>query len=251
MDIRGEHLDLWRVGTPSRLLEQEHPDRIRLLPGRAADRPYPHLFRRRFTVEETGNDMALEGAEHGRITEETRDVDQQIVKQCAGFATTLAHQLEILIEGLYADHLHPSRDATRDGRPLVSREILTGAHPHDGENLLHRVRAFGAWTLLIARRNLRLGPREAGDVSGHLRDRRHDVNDPRVDGAPRHAVVLRLCRVLHQHETAALANVSDAFRAVGAGSRENHADRCAVARFGQRAEEMVDRRTPETIRLHR
>jgi hypothetical protein len=139
-------------------------------------------------------------------------------------------------------------------RRIVAGEVVTGARAHHVEDALeHRLVVFvdlrfGDGTdqrcqpFLVARQ-----VDEAGRQFAH---RQHHVGHLGRDHRPRHALVRRFPRVLHQHQAARLLDRLGAHRAVRAAARQDHRESVAVV-FGQRAEEEIDRGAPFPIVVER
>ena len=79
------------------------------------------------------------------------------------------------------------------------------------------------------------------DPAGQLLRRGHDVGQPRVDGAPGHAVEFGRLRRLDEDHPGLLLDRPKAQRAVGAHPREDDADALVLPVVRQGAEEEIDR----------
>ena len=83
---------------------------------------------------------------------------------------------------------------------------------------------------------------------GQFLHRGHDVGQPGVNGAARHAVELGRGRLLHQHHARLFLDGPQPQRAVGAHAGKNHADAVLLPVLGQGAEEEINRQTQSARR---
>ncbi len=169
------------------VFEQRDGDRIRLLPGRATGRPRtdgPVVVGR---GDERRQHMLLERLEHRRLTEETRDVDEDVAVERIGLAPVTGHQFRILAGRADAVQQHAPRRAPLDGRVPVVAEVHAGTGPQRGDDLLE----LG---VLVDGLEYGVGGDSDEGVTGQLgqlgadRRRGHDQVDRAAgDGATRHA----------------------------------------------------------------
>ena len=84
---------------------------------------------------------------------------------------------------------------------------------------------------------------------GDLRRRKHEIDVARRDGALRHAVIVGFADFLRDDEAAFRLDRLEPNAAVGAGSREDHADRARAAFARQRIQQEVERQAHAVPRL--
>ncbi len=74
----------------------------------------------------------------------------------------------------------------------------------------------------------------------HRGGRQYEIGGAGQDGAARHARVAGILRILHDNEPPFVAHRRQAGAAVGAGARENRADRSRAAVFSERTQEKIE-----------
>ena len=123
---------------------------------------------------------------------------------------------------------------------LVERKVVAGVGAQQNDHFLQ-----GALRLVFQGHfgpGDQRGALEIGDdLARQLVHRGHDVRQPGVDRAARHAVELGRRRLLHQHHARLLLDGPQAQRAVRAHAGENDADAPLLLVLRQGAEEEIDR----------
>ena len=176
----------------------------------------------------------------GRIAEEVRDVDEEVLGKQLALAGILTQDLQIARAALDARHRHASLDPALQRALLVEREIMRGLRGQQIDDACERfLDGVGDRTSVAPRLDVCL----TAVADERLRDlchRQHEIGTPAHDGAAGHAIESGLLRVLHDDETALLFHRLQSETAVGAGPREDRADGALTAFFGQRAQEEVE-----------
>ncbi len=255
VEIGREHLQRRRRIERSRVLRQQHRDRVRLFAGRARRHPDPHLVVRRLAGEQHRH-LRLERVERFAIAEEVGDADEQVLQQRAGLAGMGAHERQVIGQGLDAADAHAPGDPAQDRRPLVVAEVAPGLRPQIGEHVAQRGfaligRDLGRLCRLRPGLGRQLEPAEqlviAADPGRHLGDAQHPVDHSGGDCRARHPGVLGLVGVLGNRQAAALLDALDADRAVAIGAREDDRCRARPVGIGQGAKEHVDGDAPAAV----
>lgn len=102
-----------------------------------------------FLVLEQPGDLSLQGLELMGIAEELRDADQEVLEKTLDLLAVCPQTLDIGLEGVDLQHLHPSLHPTGKGPPLVAMEVMAGDIAKNGGDLrdvslhLRRQFAFG------------------------------------------------------------------------------------------------------------
>ena len=186
--------------------------------------------------------------ERFRVAEKAGDADQQFPKKRVRLQRSFPQIADILLEPVDLGDGHAPFDAALDGVPFVQRKIVARLGAQQNEDLLQEVGGVGTG------RNDRFLPASEGVI--HVRDqplrhflRRQDiVHQSGEDGAARHPVVRRRLRSLgHRHAAFALDRL-ESEGAVGAGAREDDADRLLLPVLRQRAKEEIDRKAQSARR---
>ena len=114
-----------------------HQDRQRkdLFAGRAARDPDPHAVAGVLALEQARDDLFLEYLERVGIPEKARDVDQQVAKQGRYLARVALEPLDVVIDRVDTQHVHPAVDPAQKGILLVAAEIVAEPIEQDGADL--------------------------------------------------------------------------------------------------------------------
>ena len=108
-------------------------------------------------------------------------------------------------------------------------------------------RSAGSWAL--AARVTRHATMERHERVGNVRQRQDEIDGPRHDRAPGHAVVACFAGILGDHQAAHFLDGLETQAAVGARSREDHADRALPIFLRQGPQQEVERQTRAVRRL--
>ena len=135
---------------------------------------------------------------------------------------------------------HAALDPAIEGVPLVKRKVVARVGAQQDDHLFQ-----GALRLVFQHcfrpRDERGALQIGDDLLRQFLRRGHDVRQPGVDGAARHAVEFGRGRLLHQHHAGFFLDGPQPQRAVGTHAREDHADAVLLPVLRQRAEEKIDR----------
>ncbi len=147
---------------------------------------------------------------------------------------------------LGAVHLHAPADASQSRWLPVVTKIVTRLRPELRQDILQE-RFILSLSRLEPAFDVRLLLGDGSEIRGQFCSGTDDVDESRGNRTARHRIELGLFRVLrHQHATMLLEGFH-ARGAVGAASGKHDPEAVAV-RFGEREQEVVDRRAP-TARL--
>ena len=108
------------------LLEKKHRDRIGLFTRAAAGHPNAQRSIQRVLADEFRNHGLHQQIKGGRIAEEMRDIDEEILGQHIALTGILAQDLQIAPTALEPRHRHASLDPALERALLVEREIMPG-----------------------------------------------------------------------------------------------------------------------------
>jgi hypothetical protein len=223
MEIGREYLDRRRHLTSRRLLDEEHRQRIRLLPRGATDRPHTNRIVVPFRVEDLRNDLLAKHLEHLRIAKEARHVDQQVVRERLHLLVPRSQHLEVLGRLPDVVELHAPGDSSEKRRALVVVEVSSRTSADLSEDVPEEAPVASVLTVL-PRLEPRLRSRKPDRCAGDLRDWKDEVDERRGDRAAGHTIVLGLRRVLHDREAARPLDRPKPERSVGAHSTQDDAD---------------------------
>ena len=221
------------------MLEQEHRQRVRLLPGRAAGDPHPDAVVERLRRHERGDDLRLERRPSVGLTKEERHVDQQVTHERVELTRVFPKVSEIGLEIVEVHQAHPALDASSKRVAFVPSEVMSHARTHEGDDrldiraLLRVVRARSAlevWVPHVPRKGV-----------GHLCDRQHQVDELRRHRAGGHAFVRGCLRALHHRETPGGGDRPQAEGPVRPRAAQDDGDRALSLRVGEAAKEAIDR----------
>jgi hypothetical protein len=241
VQVAGEDLDLGRRIVTRRLLEAQHGERVRFLARGTSDRPYAHIgVDARLAGEDLRQDLPLQVLEDLGIAEEVRDGDEEVVAKCHGLFGRRAHALGVDGEIFDLEQLHPASDPAQERRLLVAAVVASGVRAYLDEDLpQQRAGRVGGRTSVVLDQNTRTRLHETHQGIWDVGQRQHEIDESRADRALGHSGILRLVRLLGDGQPGLLLDRLDSQAAVASGSRQDHADRVAIVRRGQRAEEMV------------
>ena len=176
-----------------------------------------------------------------RVAEEAGDSDQQFPEERIHLQRGIPQIVDIVLDALDLGDGHSPLDAALDGVPLVQRKIMGRPGAKQEEDLLQKVRFGGLGRNDLLRPASESAPHIGDQLLRHFRRRQNVVHHSGEDGAARHPVVRRRIESLgHRHAAFALDHL-ETEAAVGAGAREDDADRPLFPVLRQRAEEEVDR----------
>ena len=241
VDIAGEDLQFDVAFRGVDLFTKQHGEGIRLFPGTATGDPDPQRSIRGVIAHQVGNGVLLQKLEYRRVTKETRDIDQQIPGELIAFVGVAMQEIQILGRGLDRRHRHPPLDAAFESAMLVMGEIVNRLRPQEIDDLrqqsLHRILR----AQFPRRRRQGRALFAADERLGDLRRGEHEVHRARRDGALGHAVIVGFVELLRDDEAAFRLYRRQANAAVGAGSREDHADGARAIFARQRIQQEVER----------
>ena len=126
IDVGGEHLQLDIAFCGRDLLEKEHRDRIGLFTRAAARHPNAQRSIQCLPPHEVRNDFLRQQIKGGRIAEEVRDVDEEVLGEQLALAGILTQDLQIARAAVEARHRHAPLDPALQRALLVEREIMRG-----------------------------------------------------------------------------------------------------------------------------
>ena len=126
IDIGGEYLQLDIAFCGPDLLKKEHRDRIGLFTRAAARHPNAQRSIQRLLLHEFRNDRLRQQIEGGRIAEEMRDIDEEILGEQLTLSGILAQDPQIARAALEPRHRHAPLDPALQRALLVEREIMRG-----------------------------------------------------------------------------------------------------------------------------
>ena len=236
--VGGKDLDRAGLARRGDALDEQHGDRIGLLPGGAAGHPHPYRGVRFARHEQFGQHLGLQELEHFGIAKKAGDADQQVLAQLGELVRPLAQQRQVVGKPVQVVEPHAPQHAAQQHALAVGAEIELGARPQQGKHLAQVV-------LDGSRFGMRGGsggevPHVFEQFLRHLTGRQHVVRQPGVDGGERHAVVLGAGRLLHHGHPALGLDGLEPKGTVGAGTGQDDADGPLLLVRGQRAQERVD-----------
>ncbi len=173
------------------------------------------------------------------VPEERGHGDEKIGEKLLRFIGVRLQKCEISVQAFLPSHLHSPRDAAKDCRPFVAREVVTRPAAQQIDDLA-QVR-FGF--LLVEAANRLLAVNHVPDLTREARDRRDEIHDSGPDRSLRHRRIFGLVRVLHEDDAAGRLDRPHAERTVRARAAQHDRDGVA-SRRGDRVEERVDGRSP-------
>ncbi len=234
--IAREHLNQRRRAAPPRFLEQLDRKGVRLLARGAIDGPnaQPSLSDR-FQVEQPRQDLVLEPPTRLGPPEELRHVEQQILGERRRFRRVGREHVQVIVQAGDSEQTHALVDARGQERRSIHAEVAPRAALEQRTKLAER--AVGGTRVERFRQRAAI----ADDGTRDLPQRQHEIDDARVEGAARHAVVLGFRRILDDDETAAILDPAQPLRSIAAGAREHDADAALAMSVGKRTQHVVDR----------
>ena len=238
--IGGDDLEVaLDLGVLAIALEEER-EGIGLFAGRTAERPDLHRFGDVALREDARQDFAFQVAPGGRVAEEGRGADEEVLRQARDLVGVVVDQLEVVLEALAARDVDAPRRPPLQRALLVAREVDVDLARDLRDQLLEELVGLvdqrGA-TVLVGADVLEI----AGQFVHHLARGDDDVDELGVDGRVGHAVEIGAARALGHDETAIVLDGADAVAAVGAGAGQDDAHGALARGLGQRLEEEVDR----------
>ena len=176
----------------------------------------------------------------GGIAEEIRHADQQLLEEQIQLLRVLLQVADVGRHLVDLVDAHAPLDPAIEGVPLVERKVVAGVGAQQDDGLFQ-----GALRLVFQRR---FGPGDqrsaleiGEDLPRQLLRRGHDIRQPGVNRAARHAVEFGRGRLLHQHHARLFLDGAQTQRAVGAHAGKNHADAVLLLVLRQGAEEEINR----------
>ena len=172
-------------------------------------------------ADELGEDLAPERLEGGRVTEETRHADQEVLEQCLHFRRVLLEEAQVLPQPFRLLEDHAAPDTAVEGIGLVVAEIDPGGvveeldHPREIRLTTRLLRPGHGRCVRVAT--------DADDLVGDLARGQDEIHAAGGDGAVRHTVVLGR-RVLGERDAALGLDRFQPHRAVRGGAGQDHAD---------------------------
>ena len=259
VDIGCEQLHLGRLGQGRPMFGQHHGDRIRLLAGGAGGDPDPDLLAGLLVAEQFGHHRVFHGIERLTVAEEGRHADQEVFQQQLEFHRFAFQQLGIVGQRHHALDQQAALDAAQYRGALVVAEVVTGVGAQRRDDALQGffIAGVGAAVILVAVGAWRFGfdgrrgqshvARSLPQVDQfhrHLGGRQHEIDHPGGDGGDRHAIVVAVGGLLRQRDATEFLHPPQADRAVRSGAGQDDGNRAPLVRFGQGAEEQIDRGVP-------
>ena len=158
-------------------------------------------------------------------------------------------EIAVHVIGLDRGHRHAPLDPAPQRTLLVEREIVGGIGAQ-------KIDDRGQPVVFRSRDVLSACPEASGPLRrvfdkrfGNLGRRQHEVHRPGHDGAPRHAVIAGLIRVLRDDESAIFLDGLQSKAAVRPGSGKDHADGALAVFLRQRMQQEVERQARAVTRL--
>ena len=182
-----------------------------------------------------------------RVAEEARHPDQQLLEEQIQLLRILLQVADVSRDLVDLVDAHAPLDPAVEGVLLVEGKVVAGLGAQQDDDLFQgalRLVFQGQSGLGDERRALEIGD----DLARQLLHRGHDVRQPGVNRAARHAVEFGRRRLLHQHHARLFLDGPQAQRAVGAHARENHADAVLLLVLRQGAEEEINRQAQSARR---
>jgi hypothetical protein len=242
----GQRKFLWGLDLLHRLLEH-HGQGIGLLPGGAAGHPRPQGLAGRPAGEERREDAVAQLLPGGAIAKETCHPDQQLLEKQIQFLRVFLQVANIDGNLVNLVDAHAAFDPAVEGVSFVERKVMAGVGAQQDDRLFQRTLRL-VFQRLSGAVNQRSALQIGEDPPGQIVHGGHNIRQPRVNHAARHAVEFGCRGILHQHHARILFDGPQPQRAVGAHARENNANAVFLLVLRQGAEEEINRQAQSARR---
>ena len=233
-------------------LQKQHRDGVSLLPRGRSRYPDPDGALALGGFHQGSDSLFSQDVEGLRVAKEARHRDQHLLAQGQHFIAVVFQQLQVLVQLRSVAGLHAPLQATHDGGGLVIGEI-------DAAELVEQLQNLGEHIVIGQGRVGCYRQHRAVVVVGFVQEMRHQAqrqffgrkhvtHHTGGNGAAWHAIKLARLRLLRHEKTASSVDRDSAPGSIGAGARQNDADRFFPKYLGQGGKENVDRQR-QTLRL--
>jgi len=222
-----------------RRLQKHDGQRIGLLSGGTTRHPSSKRLSGRAVGEQGWQGSIPQIIPGSGITEELGHPDQQFTEEEIEFLWVLLQVADVVRELVDLMNPHSALDPAMKRVLLVKGKVMARVGAQQNHRLLQgtlglifqgHCLAGEEWSVLA----------QPDDTAGQLGYRSHDVRQPGVHRAARHAVELGRRRVLNQHHARLLLDGAQAQRAVRAHARQDHADALLLLVLSQGAKEEIN-----------
>ncbi len=242
--VGSEHLDLELLAGPRGFLGNENRQGVRLLAAGARRDPGADRIPLRPLLYERPYDRFAQRLPGFWIAKEAGYIDHQVVGKRGRFRSLLPDVRGILVELSDSEQPHAPLDPPHHGSGLVRCEVMSGAGPDCGHDLLQVLavplellgRASPACRIEVQLRMLDISQHRGGDFL-YAQDL---VGISRVDQALRHAREIRGFRILRDAQPTGGLDGLRSCGSIGAGAGEHDGNCVLLLLPRERPEEIVD-----------